>query len=84
MPELEINDSDCLVWENGLCWLLTVVDGREQCNYLGAIGSLDEVEVFCVSRGITLVEMGKDVTVFRPPLPNQTVFVSEVNPISKP
>jgi len=52
MPECEMTDSDCLVWENGLCWFLTVVDGRERCNYLGDVGSVDEVRAFCESHGI--------------------------------
>ena len=52
MSEFETTDSDCLVWENGLCWLITVVDGRERCNYLGEIGSVDAVRDFCESRGI--------------------------------
>lgn len=52
MPECVTTDSDCLVWQNGLCWFLTAVDGREQCNYLGAIGSVDEVRGFCESHGI--------------------------------
>lgn len=69
MPELKTTDSDCLVWENGLCWLATVVDGREQCNYLGEIGAVDEVRAFCESHGIRLLVMRKDRAAFRPPLP---------------
>jgi hypothetical protein len=57
MPECEMNDRDCLVWKNGLCWLLTVVDGREQCNYLGYTGSVDEVRAFCESHGISFLVM---------------------------
>jgi len=57
MPALETTDSCCVIWDNGLCWLLTVIDGREQCNYLGEIGSVDEVRAFCESHEIELTVM---------------------------
>jgi hypothetical protein len=57
MPEYETSDSDCLVWENGLCWLVTEVEGREQCDFLGAIGSKDEVRAFCESHEIRFLIM---------------------------
>jgi len=57
MSAYETTESDCLVWENGFCWLIVVVDGREQCNYLGEIGVVDEVRAFCESHGIRFVVM---------------------------
>ena len=82
MPELKTTDSDCLVWENGLCWLATVVDGREQCNYLGEIGAVDEVRAFCESHGHTVVGNAKGPGCVPAPASNQTVVLSEVNPIT--
>lgn len=57
MPACEMTESDCLVWENGFCWLLTMIDGRERCNYLGEIGPVDEVRAFCESHEISFLVM---------------------------
>jgi hypothetical protein len=74
MINCENSEWACLVWENGLCWLLTECDDREHCNYLGAVGSVDEVKSFCASHGIEFRMTRKDGTAFRPPLPIRPQF----------
>lgn len=55
MCKFETSEQACLVWVNGECWLLTAVEGREQCSYLGEIGSVGAVRTFCESHEIEFV-----------------------------